>query len=126
MSTSFQIYKDETTAALTEALSADHDKRSMASKGTVFKPNQITQCPRRIFYRTQGVEQSLDNSFAEECHLAALSKKWAEYFTKCTEVKLIDKDILVAHAQYNISGVINSYIEFQKETYAEIIQPEDL
>ena len=125
MKSSF-VKQDGISISLSKDLHADNEKRSNANKRTVFNPSQITQCPRRMFYRTRGIEHKCDNSFLEEISLKSLADKWIYRFKKCNSIKLIDEHILVAHAQYNLNGTVDAYVEFINEMYMVKVKPANI
>jgi hypothetical protein len=125
MKSSF-VKQDRISIALSGDLAKDNEKRSSENKGTVLKPSQITQCPRRMFYRSQGIEHECDNSFAEGCSLKALADKWIYMLGKCNSVNVVDEHIVVAHAKYNLSGSIDAYVEFDGYMFMVKVKPTDI
>lgn len=83
----------------------------------VFNIRHLTQCPRRIFYRSVGAPQDLDdNLFLLKQDLIYVKKKWIEIFKKNPKITVLKEDFIAADTNLNIEGQIDAVFRCKKYT----------
>lgn len=115
--------KKDNQSELLEKLITDEDqRRSAASVNSTFDPIHITECPRRILYRSTGTGHNLHLTYLQRLSKEACKDKWISLFDKSLKVKLVDQDIVVADSKYNITGKVDAIISFGDDIFATKIK----
>ena len=108
---------------ISDALREDSLSRSNVHFSSIISPDNITECPRRMYYRVKATENTKENSFLEMVREHFIAERWAYYFSKCKKFILVDKKIHVSHSEYNIGGTIDAYVEFDDCRYMVKVKP---
>lgn len=117
------VQKNDITAGLAKSLEEDLVRSAKQNICTTIVPEDITQCMRRIYYRISCAETEDTKRYLSDAHKTHIVNKWATAFSKCPQTILVDKDILVAHSEYNLGGRAGAYIEFNNRKYVTHICP---
>jgi len=112
------VQQNNKSEQIIKDLKEDCIKRSKDNHASVISPSHITECLRRMYYRLNWQETSNYAEYTDLVHHQCAVEKWATYFSKCNKIILVDKDILVAHSNYNLSGTVDHYIESKGYKYA--------
>lgn len=109
------ISLDEIAKTLTETVEKALSSRSIID--STFSANKLTECPRRLIYRSQYQGQLSSGCFRDIGHQIAIKKKWVSYLDSCKDVKMIKKDIAVCDVKLNIKGNIDCVLEFKDQKF---------
>jgi len=90
----------------------------------VFSSGSLTQCPRRIIYRTF----SKDKKFPEETDKIRIShintkSKWVDILARNDRVTLIDRDLKAADCNYNVVGKIDAVLKIRETKLIFMVKP---
>jgi len=101
----------------------EDEKKSKSYLSSVFDPSIITECPRRIVYRTRGDKQncSPESSIVKNNDIK-VKERWIEFFTKCPKTKVNGQDIIVTNCELNLSGKIDVVLEINDDIYVAKIK----
>jgi hypothetical protein len=77
----------------------------------VFNSSQITECPRRILYRSYGfyTEKENNNDLINN-HLKYVRNKWVDFLFKCSDIKIKKRNFIAADSHYNVFCEIDAII----------------
>lgn len=120
--------KDEVTEILDNEIKNEIKRRKMAFSSGIFIPSRLTECGRRILYRSCG-ENVDENRFIEDFLLNQnekyLKNKWIDFFESSIKIKMIEKNLVVADCNYNITGTIDCIIKKGNTEFVVLIKKQD-
>jgi len=93
----------------------NHFNKLSVTFSTTFNPSHITECPRRIIYRCNGVKPEFSITQREADAEKDLLLKLAIVFRSCKGIKFHNDNLLVSDCNYNIVGNLDFVIGI-KET----------
>ena len=104
--------KDSTSEMLEELITEEAHRRSIPSVNSTFDPIHITECSRRMVYRSRGIKHKSSLGYLQRASEDACRKKWLDIFKNSLKIRLIDQGIVVADSKYNITGKVDALISF--------------
>jgi len=114
--------KDQVTNTFSQIVFDENKRRSLDISREVFNSAYLTECDRRILYRARG-EQALKHSeFSIIDGRDSTKNKWSTFFSKSLKINLLEKDLLVADCNYNITGIIDSVIKIGNAVFVVMIK----
>lgn len=120
--------QNEITEALESEIKNEIKRRKMSISSGIFIPSRLTECDRRILYRSNG-EKIDENRFVKEFLLDQNEKyvknKWIDFFTNSIKIKMIEKNLVVADCNYNITGVVDCIIKKGNAEFVVLIKKQD-
>jgi len=120
--------KDEVTEILDEEIKNEIKRRKIAFSSGIFIPSRLTECERRILYRSCG-ENVDENRFIEDFLLNQnekyLKNKWIDFFESSIKIKMIEKNLVVSDCNYNITGTIDCIIKKGNTEFVVLIKKQD-
>ena len=105
-------------------------KRGFEFNNEVYNIKHLTECPRRIVYRVNGSkcsngslssETNYENKFWASQSLQYTKKKWLKILDNCFGVNVVEKFVVAADSNYNISGTVDAIIRCEDYVGALII-----
>ena len=126
MDSSLFIKKDEPSTRLELLITQDAKNKSVIGFSDSFKADTITECPRRLVYRSTGVNTSCSSeTFFREQSNSYRRLKWQYFFSKCKSIRLLKENLLVADCNYNITSIVDAILSMDEELYVVKIEPLD-
>ena len=71
-----------------------------------FDPFSITECPRRLIYKTGGRYED-NRSYLDICIQESIQKKWVDFFNYTKNIGLEDFNVIVNDHNFNLLGKID-------------------
>lgn len=96
-----------------ELIAQEQDRLSKPIRIGTFAPEEITQCPRRLFYRliyTDPDPNSHPVDYLNDLNKDATCKKWLSVFKKCKKTEVVSYKTVVGDGDYNLWGHIDIVI----------------
>ena len=117
------VQRDEISKSLESLINQNNIDKSIFYPTTNFDPSRITECPRRIIYRVNGISSSINyRSYLEIMDQIFSKQKWMEIFSKSKGIKIVEKNVVSADCHYNISGNIDAILNMGGKLYVIKIQ----
>ena len=88
-----------------------------------FHPSTITECPRRLVYRTKEYTTGNKNEYLDKMDVTFRIMKWIEFFRKMKSIQVLSSDFIAADCHYNISGKIDAILKINGNNYVTKIYP---
>lgn len=88
-------------------------KRNFSSS---FHPSSITECPRRLIYKTQ-IHSDNKNEFLNDMDIVFSRKKWIDFFQKTKVAQVLRDEFIAADCHYNISGTVDAVLKINGNIY---------
>lgn len=123
MSSSFVKRETKLTYFTEKAIKDEIKKRDLELNHEVFNVRDLTQCPRRLMYRING-EVTAQTKCLKDLQLQFSKKKWVDFFEKAKDIKIIDRDVVLADANYNIATVADAI--FKCHNYVSVLMVDAL
>jgi len=103
----------------------EESKRKRSFFSNSFDSENITNCERRIVYRSNGYEiKDSTDDFLKRNSIEFTRKKWVYVFDKCPSIKVIDRHVYsLADCHYNISGYVDAIIGIEDKIVSVKVQP---
>jgi hypothetical protein len=94
---------DDFSLSFSSLIEEDIKNISPIIDGT-FNPSNIVECPRKIMYKSMGETNNhkIDDKI--------FKNKWLDFFSKSTNIKLINRDVLVVDCNYNLGGKLDAIL----------------
>jgi len=115
--------KDEQSKLLETLIEEDNDRRSASTISSTFDPRTLTECARRMLYRSYGFPHKSKLSYKDSQIEMAVKGKWLQIFNDCIQIRLAEKNVVVADSKYHIAGSINAVIDMNNTLFATQIKP---
>ena len=103
------VRQDELTNRLRSLLTGENEKRSTILINGSFDPAELTECPRKLFYKATGPHHGA--TYFSQNTQSFVREKWLSYFDKCSRIRVAKKHIVATDRNYNISGYADAVIE---------------
>jgi len=103
------VKQDELTNQLRSLLINENEKRSSVYINGSFNPADLTECPRRLFYKSTELHHG--ETYFLQSTQSSVREKWISYFDKCGRIRVAKKHIIATDCNYNISGYADAVIE---------------
>ena len=120
--------KDKVTTFCSDLIDTEIKRRNFQASGEVFNPCEITQCDRRILFRTKGypeeftVKQKVDGWLQQQTHNAC-KDKWLNFFSYSIKANTIERDVTRADINYNLYGVLDAVMKIGDLPIVLMIKP---
>lgn len=115
--------RDEQSELLEMSVASENDRRSVPVINGTFDPICLTECPRRMMYRTIGVSYKDKTSYMRHQANSATIDKWLGIFKDNLKINFIDRDLPLADSKFNITGTLNAMIKMENTLFATQIKP---
>jgi len=116
------VKKDILTSNIEQMLGEYINKCKIETK-TSFHPSQVTECPRRIVYRSQShVAENFGILNLEDNNLC-IKNKWIERIKKINKINVLYTDLLASDCTYNLVTIIHAILNISGELFTLHIQP---
>ena len=120
--------KDEITEVIENEIKNEIKRRNSAFSSGIFIPSRLTECDRRIFYRSIGTKID-DDRFVEDFLVEKTEKyvknKWIDFFSNTIKITLLEKNLVVTDCNYNITGMIDCIIKKGNTEFVVLIKKQD-
>lgn len=103
------VRQDGLADQLRSILSKENEKRSESVLDGSFDPACLTECPRRLFYKSTSL--NCKEQYFTECSQSSIRNKWISYFEKCSRIRIAKSNVIASDCDYNISGYADAVIE---------------
>lgn len=77
-----------------------------------FRPSELTECDRKIIYRTNGKKYKKDITQAEDLTKYYAKVKWLDILNRLNGIKVLDSWVVASDCNYNIVTTVDCVIEF--------------
>jgi len=114
---------DEHSELLRTAIDQENSRKSTPSINSSFDPAQLTECPKRILYRCGGTSHYSISSHLDIQSLASSKRNWVDFCEKCRGVKVLDRNVITADYEFNVTGQVDAIIRMDSEIYVVQIKP---
>jgi hypothetical protein len=115
------IKQDERSQLFESIVEKEIKRKSSNPVCGSFDPSRITECSRRISYRSAGIKTSI-GSYMERQTNNAVKAKWLSLFDACPSIKVLEKNLVVADSKFNVTGSIDVILSID-EIYVTQIKP---
>jgi hypothetical protein len=115
-------YRDQTVKEIESLVQVESYRLSNKYTNETFTPEHITECPRRIVYRSLGQISELPSSYLTFSHADKLQDKWVEFLRRCKSVQVIDSKAVVSDWERNLSGIVDIVIKYDDIIYGIQVQ----
>ena len=120
------IKTDAISSRLESLLFQYAERKSITPLSDSFNADTITECPRRLVYRSSGgVTSSNADKFLKDRSAVFCNNKWKEYLSECKSIRFIDANLSVADCNYNIVSSVDVVLRIDENIYAVKIEPLD-
>lgn len=102
--------KDPVADEFFRIIICENKRRNLKISREVFNSAYLTECDRRILYRSRG-EKTEDKLPIGIDDGESLKNKWSNFFEKSIKINMIRKAFLVADCNYNIAGDIDNVVK---------------
>lgn len=117
------IKKDNVTDFFNGEINNEIKRRNFDFFHEIFNPNNITECERRILYRARGEKNKQShNIFFEIDTQEAVKNKWLNFFKKSLSIKLLDRDVVVADCNFNLTGKVDGILKANNSIFVLIVR----
>ena len=114
--------RDEQSELFETSVAIDNDRRSVPVVNGTFDPICLTECPRRIMYRTLGISHNAIKSDMRRRADTATINKWLGVFKDSFKINFIDQDLPLADSKFNITGKLHAMIKIDNTLFATQIK----
>ena len=83
-----------------------------------FHPSQITECPRRIIYRSRGDKSNTGETLFNTIRMDLFKNKWTHILEKIKPIKVLHKDVIASDCNYNLYSKVDSVINIDGDIFA--------
>lgn len=84
-----------------------------------FNPDEITECGRKIVFKTYQTHKTISNS--ENYANKYVKEKWADILNNTQGIRIIDKNVIVADCNYNIQSSVDFVASLTEHNGLDII-----
>jgi hypothetical protein len=120
--------KDDVTEIFNNEINNEIKRRKTLFFSGIFIPSRLTECGRRILYRSRG-EKIDENRFREDFLINQnekyLKNKWIDFFENSIKIKMLEKNLVVSDCNYNITGTIDCIIKKGNTEFVVLIKKQD-
>ena len=116
------VKQDSLTQNLEELIKNENKRRNFARNNEVYTPVQITECPRRIIYRSRGTKVEENSSFQQEIIRDNAKLKWISILASLSGIKIKEKDLVVADCNYNLTGTVDAVLQIEDAKYILLVK----
>ena len=109
------IKQDDFSKSIDALIASENEKRSCDALSESFDSSRITECPRRLYYRSIGNVSQNKISYLEFKHQQFAKKKWLDVLGHSNKVKIVDANVEVADCNYNLTGKIDVILKCDSE-----------
>lgn len=107
-----------------ETIIRDEDKRkSVPLINGSFEPSRITECSRRILYRSIGTSYESQTRYIDSLSDRDTINRWIDILDGCLNLHVLGRDIVSADSKYNITINVNALISLDDCSCVTKIQP---
>jgi hypothetical protein len=99
-------------------------RRNFEKNSEVYLTGQITECTRRIFYRTTNCVRDFETRI-DEFTIKSIKNKWVDIFSSIQGVYVLDSHVDVSDCNYNLAGRIDMVVRYDGKTIAVFVDPVD-
>ena len=120
--------KDEITDIFDNEIDNEIKRRKLPFSSGIFNPNKLTECDRRLLYRSNGEDIGEDRFreyFLLEQNEKCVKNKWIVFLENSIKIKVIEKNIVVSDCNYNITGAIDCIIKKGNAEFVVLIKNHD-
>jgi len=116
--------RDEKSEMLEDIIRKENDRRSIPVIDSSFDPSRITECGRRMIYRSIGTPHRKSHvSYIDDLTYKSTVNRWLDILIHCLNIRVLGKDIVTADSKYNITANVNALISFNNDVYVTQIKP---
>ena len=112
---------DSCTELLKKIIDHTNARKSIYPINSTFDPVHLTECPRRIMYRSSGVECCNPISYLN--NLSPYKTRWISFLRCCRGLRVLDENKIVADSEFNITGSADVVLSMDGEIYVAQIKP---
>lgn len=103
------VKQDAFTELLEKRIKEINDKTRISN--SVFSSLEITECPRKLVYKSMGIESTNNPSNLHMITQELIENKWRDLFFHCKDMgNIIDIDLRPADCHYNLCGKITAVL----------------
>jgi hypothetical protein len=114
--------KDNVTEIFSNIIIEENKRRNFDFSREVFNSCCLTECDRRILYKSRGEALEITLEFDKIDTQEAIKNKWNNFFSKSIKFSLLDKDVIVADCNYNLKGKIDGVLKIGNANFAVMIK----
>ena len=110
------VKQDSCSKMVVSLIQDDMEKRSREHFSSVFDPLEITECPRRLIYRSLRHDQDFPYfDYVNFSTQSFVAQKWIDYFDKSKKIVLKASKYYVSDCKFNIGGLVDAVISVKDE-----------
>lgn len=103
--------QDELSDMIKNLLKEEIKRRNSAKYIELITSCNITECDRRLLYRSSRVKPEKYEDAMEILSQETAKNKWLDFFDKSRKIKLKDRHLTVAEEEYDINGCVDGVIK---------------
>ena len=89
-------------------------KNDIFFKKDVFDPSYITECPRKLIFRALHIDEDIDDKILSiKLNIESNLQKWLDLLDKCSKIRVLDNDVLVADGRLNLTSHLDFIISYK-------------
>ena len=115
--------QDELSEHVKNLIKDEIKRRNFAKYNELVTSCNITECDRRLLYRSMGTKPETHGDTMEILSREAAKTKWLDFFEKSIKVDLKDRKLVVADEDYDINGCADGVIKIGDLLAALLIKP---
>ena len=113
---------DEVSTFLTSSIKNSLKSRNFSVFGEVFNAENMTECDRRILYRSYSTEEDQKTSLEQRWQVENIKKKWIVFLSSLPHVKLLEENVIVSDANFQLTGTIDGIFKIgEKPVVVDIV-----
>jgi CRISPR/Cas system-associated exonuclease Cas4 (RecB family) len=117
------VKRDNVSEAFDLIIQKEIDLRSIRNSISVFNPSQITECDRRMVYRSARTPTTIPENYQQKLDKEFDISKWKDLISKTKGMRLVKTDVIASDCNYNISGTIEAVINIKGDIFVVKIFP---
>lgn len=117
-STNFKfVCKDDVSELLEKSIQEMRVTPATFNPDSSFHPSQITECPRRLIYRSRGLKTS-GETILDLCNREFFKNKWISILEKSKSLKVLHKDVIASDCNYNLYSKVDAVVNISGDIFA--------
>lgn len=110
------VIRDEMSSTIEDILRTFSDSQANHDINRTFHPDGLTECGRKLIYRTSGSKYQTGYSVLETESNYFSKLKWIHILKCCKDIKVLDSDIIASDDKHNLLTKVDCVIEMEDET----------